>query len=133
MRPAALLALLLTLGCGRSSQPPDVAPKAPSPESDSAEREAASAREGDEAALLAAGEAYVRERRDPGVPFEVRPHAREGDFALLLVSPEIEGADSALLVMKREGEAWRGIHMDTALICEALTDAGAPASLCEKL
>jgi hypothetical protein len=49
------------------------------------------------------------------------------------VSPEIEGADSALLFMKREDEAWRGIHMDTALICEALTDAGAPASLCEKL
>jgi hypothetical protein len=133
MRTGVLLALLSLLACGGGASPALVEPvPAPGPESAVPAEEPPTAEE-DQAALLAAAGAYVQESRNPGVGFELQPHAQEGDFALLLVIPEIDEAENALLLMKREGGTWRGVHLDTALDCDALTEAGAPESLCEKL
>ena len=135
MRRGALLLLAASLACsgGESSSPAPVEPvPAPGPQAAAPAEPAAAAGEGD-AALHAAAEAYVREVSSPGLAFELQPHAVEGDFALLIVIPEEEDADSALLLMKREGGTWRGVALGTAMDCDTLTEAGAPESLCEKL
>ncbi|HLU67876.1 MAG TPA: hypothetical protein VKZ63_16440 [Kofleriaceae bacterium] len=129
------LLLVAAAACGgTSSAPPPVEPvEAPGPASAAPPDPApAEQTEADRAALIAAGEAYARESH-PEMDLEVQFHAIEGDFALLLVIPSDEELESALLFMKREGGTWRGVHLSTALVCEALTAEGAPESLCERL
>ena len=133
----ALLLFATFLACsgGESSSPAPVEPvPAPGPQAAAPAETPAAPADGDgDAALRAAAEAYVREQSAPGLAFELQSHAVEGDFALLIVIPAQEDADNALVLMKREGGTWRGVDLGTGMDCDALTGAGAPESLCEKL
>jgi hypothetical protein len=71
----------------------------------------------EDAALLAAAEAYTRKHAAAGLEFTLRIQAQEGDFALLVVEPKKEEADAALLFMKREGGGWKGLDLGTGIDC----------------
>ncbi|HEY8142799.1 MAG TPA: hypothetical protein VIG06_09010 [Kofleriaceae bacterium] len=133
----ASLALLALLACGGSSEPAPVEPvPAPGPgaadEAPAAEPSAAPDSPED-AALMAAAEAYARKSSAPGLEFTLKIQAQEGDFALLVVEPKKQNADAALLFMKREAGAWKGLDLGTGIDCSDLAAEGVPASLCASL
>lgn len=135
----ALLALVALLACGGSSEPAPVEP-VPAPGPGAAAEEAPGGAESaaapdspEDAALIAAAEAYARKSSAPGLEFTLKIQAQEGDFALLVVEPKKQDADAALLFMKREGGAWKGLDLGTGIDCSDLADKGVPASLCASL
>jgi hypothetical protein len=133
----ASLALLALLACGGSSEPAPVEP-VPAPGPGAAAEEAPAAEPAapdspEDAALLAAAEAYARKSSAPGLEFTLKIQAQEGDFALLVVEPKKQDADAALLFMKREAGGWKGLDLGTGIDCSDLADKGVPASLCASL
>jgi hypothetical protein len=134
----ASLALLALVACGGSSEPAPVEPvPAPGPEAAAEEApgaaEPAAGESPEDAALIAAAETYARKSSAPGLEFTLKIQAQEGDFALLVVEPKKQDADAALLFMKREGGAWKGLDLGTGIDCSDLADKGVPASLCASL
>ena len=135
----ASLALLALVACGGSSEPAPVEPvPAPGPEAAAegapgAAAPAATPDSPDDAALIAAAEAYARKSSAPGLEFTLKIQAQEGDFALLVVEPKKPDADAALLFMKREGGAWKGLDLGTGIDCSDVAAEGVPASLCASL
>ena len=137
-RLASLLALVVLCACGGGSEPAPVEPvPAPGPgaaaDQPAAAAEPAGGESPEEAALLAAAEDYTRKHAAAGLEFTLKIQAQEGDFALLVVEPRKENADAALLFMKREGGAWKGLDLGTGIDCSDLADQGVPASLCSSL
>lgn len=132
MRPVTL-ALLALLACGGSSEPAPVEPvPVPGPEA-AAEEQPEADETPEDAALLAAADAYTRKNAAAGLEFTLRIQAQEGDFALLVVEPKKEDADAALLFMKRVSGAWQGLSLGTGIDCSDLASEGVPGSLCASL
>ncbi len=134
------LALLALCACGGSSEPAPVEPvPAPGPgavadkEQPAGATAAQPADSPEDAALLAAAEAYTRKHAAAGLEFTLKIQAQEGDFALLVVEPKKEETDGALLFMKREAGAWKGLDLGTGIDCSDLAKDGVPASLCASL
>ena|SRR5687768_11429771 len=133
MRFAWLALPFLFLACGGSAEPAPVEPlPAPGPEAAADPAPAASEPAAD-AALLAAAEAFTRKHSAAGLEFTLKLQAQEGEFALFVVEPKKEQADAALLFMKREAGAWKGLDLGTGIDCSDLAKDGVPDSLCASL
>jgi hypothetical protein len=138
MRTSWLALPFVLVACGGSSEPAPVEPvPAPGPAAaaDTAPEgaEPAAAEPAEDPALMAAAEAFARKNAAAGLEFTLKVQAQEGDFALLVVEPKKEDADAALLFMKREGGAWKGLDLGTGIDCSDLRAQGVPDSLCASL
>ncbi|HEU5060967.1 MAG TPA: hypothetical protein VFU21_30765 [Kofleriaceae bacterium] len=137
MRTSWLALPLFLVACGGSSEPAPVEPvPAPGPAAAADTAPAGSepaAAPAEDPALIAAAEAYTRKNAAAGLEFTLKLQAQEGDFALLVVEPKKEDADAALLFMKREGGAWKGLDLGTGIDCSDLRAEGVPDSLCASL
>ena len=137
MRFAWLALPFVLLACGGSSEPAPVEPlPAPGPEAAAEPASAGSepaAEPAADPALLAAAEAFARKHSAAGLEFTLKVQAQEGDFALLIVEPKKEETDAALLFMKREAGAWKGLDLGTGIDCADLASEGVPDSLCSSL
>ena len=121
--------LLVAAACGRSASPAPVEPVA-APGPAAAEPEVS---DDPDAELMAAADAYARANAAKGVELTLEVHARDGDFALLLVEPVRDDADGALLFMKQEAGAWKGLGLGTGIDCADFAEQGVPAKLCDSL
>jgi hypothetical protein len=83
---------------------------------------------GDDEAIIAGTKKYLA-AESWTAPVKIEVEKVEGDYARVMVTPRDNQTDGALVFLKREKGAWRGLTMGTGWDPEDLAKLHIPASL----